>query len=327
MSRKKTLTKKERKPAHLPGWIGFLIVFLVYGVCWFLCERHWLATWFCYLPPLVWLTPLPVLWWLESRFWKISIGLRAAQFTLLLLVPLEFHVPVRTILAKPEPDFKLGSFNIQRGDASPGEVAAWVQSVGLEAVCLQEANVDDRSYFDELQGLLKGWRIVREREVAFATKLPVLNSNSLPAPALDRDLLVVTVEVNGRALHILNNHFPALPMKPKREMEVDFSFWMEKRREFYEQLRREAGRLGSSFVIVGDFNTPGNAGMHRSLGSLGTPAHDRAGWAVGWTYPDKLPVTQIDHIFCGPGTEPVSFGLGGQTGSDHLAIWAGIKLK
>ncbi|MCM2388831.1 endonuclease/exonuclease/phosphatase family protein [Streptomyces albipurpureus] len=77
----------------------------------------------------------------------------------------------------------------------------------------------------------------------------------------------------------------------------------------------------ADILLVGDFNgTANDRGLSPLLRGM-TSAHEVAGDGFGFSWPARLPLARIDHIFA-RGLQPVSAQTLPATGSDHLPVLA-----
>ena len=129
-----------------------------------------------------------------------------------------------------------------------------------------------------------------------------------------RGLLHAVLQVHGRPLHVIVVHFGLIPASRVRQV---------------AQLRRFIDRevpVGAPVVVAGDFN-----GWRPHFGQVLALAglRSQAGLPVP-TFPARLPVVQLDHVF-GRGLEPlaqtVPRGRIWARMSDHLPLLADFRLS
>jgi len=89
------------------------------------------------------------------------------------------------------------------------------------------------------------------------------------------------------------------------------------------------GRLAESehlpVVIGGDLNVPGlSAAYHRSLSGFRDGFRD-AGFGLGYTFPQKLPLMRLDRILAGQDFRFTSFEIGCRDLSDHFCVVADLE--
>jgi endonuclease/exonuclease/phosphatase family metal-dependent hydrolase len=81
----------------------------------------------------------------------------------------------------------------------------------------------------------------------------------------------------------------------------------------------ELSRQEYPSAIVGDCNMWGPL--------IGAVVRDRRRAVRGRTWPAHRPHSQIDHIWLDDRVEVLDAGIGADTGSDHLPIWARLKIR
>lgn len=128
-----------------------------------------------------------------------------------------------------------------------------------------------------------------------------------------RGLLHVEIAVAATPLHVIVVHLGLIPGSRVRQI---------------EQLRRYIARevpSGAPLVVAGDFNDWGEA-MRRALGHEGLEELDNARHP---TFPSRLPLVQLDHIYA-RGLRPVSAqvprGRAWARMSDHLPLLTEFRL-
>lgn len=128
-----------------------------------------------------------------------------------------------------------------------------------------------------------------------------------------RGLLHAEVTVHGVSIHVVVVHLGLIRASRVRQL---------------EQLKRFIERevpAGQPLVVAGDFNDWGSL-VRRSLGGAGLVALEQASMA---TFPSRLPIVQLDHIFA---RNLVPVGLHVPRGrnwwrmSDHLPLIADFRL-
>lgn len=128
-----------------------------------------------------------------------------------------------------------------------------------------------------------------------------------------RGLLHVELLVHGRSLHVLVVHLGLVRASRVRQV---------------AQLQRFVQReipIDASLLIAGDFNEGGGR-LSAAFGEMGLQA-----WAgtPQLTFPARLPLAQLDHVFC-RGLQPVSLsapqGRAWWRMSDHLPLIAEFEM-
>ena len=128
-----------------------------------------------------------------------------------------------------------------------------------------------------------------------------------------RGLLHVEVAVQGLPVHVIVIHFGLIPASRLRQV---------------EQLGRYIAReipAGAPVLVAGDFNDWGNQ-IQRAMNAMGLKSADAVRCP---TYPSRLPIVQLDHVYA-RGLTPLSLqvprGRIWWRMSDHLPLIAAFRL-
>jgi endonuclease/exonuclease/phosphatase family metal-dependent hydrolase len=148
--------------------------------------------------------------------------------------------------------------------------------------------------------------------LAIASRLPMRRLADVPMgkwirdPAGARFALHVTVEVEGTPLEVVGLH-------------TSSKLWWGSPLAHMARLRPHVRPLRDGpAILVGDFN------MWGPVVAAFLPGWRRAVRAR--TYPRHRPHSQIDHVLVDRFVEPVAGGVGERTESDHLPLWARLRV-
>jgi endonuclease/exonuclease/phosphatase family metal-dependent hydrolase len=129
-----------------------------------------------------------------------------------------------------------------------------------------------------------------------------------------RGLLHSELDVYGRKVHVIVLHLGLIRSSRVRQLD-----------QLVRYVRREIA-MDAPLVVAGDFNDWGHW-VRQSLARVGLQEFESA--AVQPTYPSRLPLVQLDHVFA-RGMQPVGMQVprGGAWGrmSDHLPVIAEFAL-
>jgi endonuclease/exonuclease/phosphatase family metal-dependent hydrolase len=79
-------------------------------------------------------------------------------------------------------------------------------------------------------------------------------------------------------------------------------------------------------VVCGDFNTPPNTAVYRTLSSALDNSFWKAGTGLGLTYPRRFPLVRIDHIFVSRDIKPVRCWTLDIDASNHKPLCADLQM-
>ncbi len=228
---------------------------------------------------------------------------------------------------------RVGSYNIRKAIASdrrrrPDRTITVLKEVAADIFCLQEA---DRRFgsrfsaippemlqthspyrpvpFDVRPGSL-GWH---GNAILVSDRVEIIRHEHLTLPMLEpRGAVLADLSVAGTALRVVGMHLDISGLWRRQQI-----------RSIMAQVATQPTQL--PLVLMGDCNEWRPAG-----GFL----HDLGPWfcsaECGPTYPARFPLGRLDRIITGPGIEILDSGVHrswfARTASDHLPVWAELKL-
>ena len=228
------------------------------------------------------------------------------------------------------------SYNIQYGGKDLSMIGSAIEAASPDLVGLQEVDVhwSARSQFVD-QATALGQRlgmqvrfapiytlppltgdVPRQFGVAVLSKHPITSWRNLPltrlstqepnaAPAPAPGLLEAMIEVQGRAIRVLNTH-------------LDYRADPAVRRQQVAEMIHHIDESNGPTIVFGDMNAPPEA---PELQPLFVRLHDaRPDAPPGFTYPADLPVKRIDYIMTTAHFGVRSSTVGASTASDHRPL-------
>ncbi|HEX4742364.1 MAG TPA: endonuclease/exonuclease/phosphatase family protein [Caulobacteraceae bacterium] len=238
------------------------------------------------------------------------------------------------------------TYNVHRcvgtdGRLDVGRIAAVIAAEAPDVVALQEVDVGRArtGKVDQAHEIARRLNMTPkfhaalrvEEELygdAILTALPhsVVKAGPLPgyppAPMLEpRGALWVTIELGqGRRLQVLNTHLGLVP----REQQLQAAALAG------EDWLGGALRQDHPLILTGDFNAGPRSRVYAHFARTLRNAHDFAthGPRPVATFPSRLPVLRIDHMFVSSGVRILGLRAGmtalARTASDHLPLVADI---
>lgn len=249
-------------------------------------------------------------------------------------------------LPPTSPDIlRVTSYNIHKGVQGMGpmrrleihNLGQAVQRLDSDIVCLQEVrkmNRREAQYFERwpnvpqaeylapegYEAVYRTNAITRDGEHgnALLSRWPVRDTKHMDVSDHrfeQRGLLHVEVEIHGRAVHTIVVHLGLIPGSRVRQVMQLQAF-----------IEREIPP-GAPLIVAGDFNDWGSQ-LKRMLAGFGLYEYESDD-VKAMTYPSRLPLAQLDHIYV-RGLTPVSLtvprGRIWWRMSDHLPLIAEFKL-
>lgn len=158
---------------------------------------------------------------------------------------------------------------------------------------------------------------------AILTALPsrLVKAGPLPSSGEPRGAVWVSVDLGGLELQVVNTHFGL------------------RGRERVNQATTLLGPgwLGSlphrdaRFVLLGDLNAVPSSVVYRMLARRMRDTQARKGVRARPTFPSRLPLLRLDHIFAGEGVEPIEARVLSdplaRVASDHLPLVATVSVE
>ena len=231
------------------------------------------------------------------------------------------------------------TYNIHFAAQGMENVLTTIKEANADIICLQEAR--QRETFEELAPAiskqLPGYHFVSFGELAIFSRYPIEQSAYYPVTInLRPGALTARLNVDGRELSIHSVHLSNLYATYFLRARPDLNDLLTERQKTYQRIawrNKQANlleRLVSSdpspYILAGDFNTPPRGVLYRSLTKHSQDAWKQAGWGRGATYPARLPLERIDHIWTGNGVKAESCRVLNSRASDHLPVVADITL-
>lgn len=237
-----------------------------------------------------------------------------------------FNIPRR--VPKGRPDLTVVTWNICAGLSDHAAVARHLARMDADVIILQEAREVP------LEGHLADYERAVGRNILILSRLPMRRRQEmvLGSPHF-RNALWVSVTCQGRTIDVLGVHFSVLATggslratlsQPRAAREDYLRKTAEARRIEADAVLRWARARRNPVIIAGDFNTPPNCMVYRSLRSYADDAFATAGWGRGLTYSQRRPLWRIDYIFT-RGLTAVAAEAKSAPTSDHRLLLSRLR--
>jgi endonuclease/exonuclease/phosphatase family metal-dependent hydrolase len=305
----------------------------VVGLCVLLrwADQWWPATLLLFSPRLAFALPLPLLAPVALLFRRPALLLPLALAGLLVAGPLAGGVvPWRQLAAAPpdEPPFRVLTCNMHYGRFGPAALEHLVAQTDPDVVALQEWPRQSDSAL--LTG--PGWHAHRTHGLFLASRHPILRADILGNDSNSKDGRVGRYELDtpGGVVVVFSLHLAspregvyatihqteggAAPVEDNADLR-----WRQSR-SVAEAARKER----TPVVLLGDFNTPAESSIFRTVWGDYTDAFAAAGWGWGYTFHGGRTWVRIDHVLAGPGWRCTRCWVAGGIGSPHFPVLADL---
>ena len=332
-------TSAHARFVRLLGYVAWSYALVVIASCVFMYaggDRWWPATMLLFSPR--WLIALPL-----AMLVPLALWLNRRLLLPLLLSALVIFGPfmgLRFPIEKPKPGtgplFRVLTCNIHGGGASEEALLSLVEEVRADLVALQECP-------PEMRNKMPGWFVLQEGGLALMSRRPFLSQGAVRTvrvpyrwPAVS--MLHGTVGMPGGAVTLCNIHLPTprfglqnlldrrTVLDPAKSGELVNETWY--RESNARTLREALDALPGPVVVAGDFNTPVESRIYRTVWGDLTNAFDRVGKGYGHSQRATLRGyrygVRIDHVLTGKGLVPQVCEVGPDVGSDHLPVIADV---
>ena len=241
--------------------------------------------------------------------------------------------PGRGELTSGDVELTFASYNIRKSIGldrrrDPERILAILREIGADVVALQEA---DRRFGQRLTSLPRQkleehhWQIapvaVRPQSIGWHGNavlvrrgIEIVDAGPLALPTLEpRGAIRVDLVANGQRVRVVGMHLDLSGLRRRHQVQAVLG-------------QIDDGRGSHPTVLMGDFNEWSTRG-----GSLRAFAGDWRVLAPGRSFPSRQPVAQLDRIVVSPdwhcNGQGVHHSVLAARGSDHLPVWARLKLN
>ena len=311
-----------------------LVYLAVVVLLWLLlawADLWWTATLLLFSPRVLFVVPLFVLlpFVLLSRRPRLLLPLGLAG--LLAAGPLSGgRVPWRVLLQEPAEGmrFRVLTCNMHYGRYASGPLEDLVRDADPDVVALQEWDRHNHSEYLTASG----WYTHRLPHLFLASRHRILQVSELGRDSI-HDWARSTryeLETPTGAVTLFNLHL-ASPREGIYETvhqpETGTAVVEDNAALRWRQSRLVAGAAAQAsgpVLLVGDFNTPPESAIFRSVWQRYTDAFSEAGWGWGYTFYGSKTAVRIDHILAGPGRRCRRCWVGPSIGSPHKPVVADL---
>ena len=324
---------------HLGPWVrrfswGYLLTLVVMaGAFRFTADRGGVGSLLLFGPR--WFLALPLLpLFLASIIYCRSALLPILMAAVMVVVPImgwSIHIPSRQTDSGSA--LRVMACNIQNGTVDLPVLEQAIISTGADIVALQECPAQVALH------LPQGWHSLQRGELLVASRFPLVEAGSFqtmhPPHRWPRDSLLATRiktpsgNVAFNTLHLPSPRYGLLQildrttvLRPSRRGLLEQE--TRNRRDVADRVARMIAAQTEPVIVAGDFNTPVESTIYRSVWGDYANAFSLVGIGFGWTERTSVkgvPVhVRIDHVLSRGNLRPVRCQIGPDVGSDHLPV-------
>ncbi|NTV50320.1 MAG: hypothetical protein HGB32_11670 [Geobacteraceae bacterium] len=326
-------------------WVAYSYTALVFSALLFMYvsgDRWWPATMLLFGPrwllalPLFLLVPLAVYY---DRRLLLPLGIAA----LIIVGPfMHFNLPLSKVTHSDYSGTKklrVLTCNLDSAKYDTSHLVSVISESSADIVALQECPEEIKL------SLPPGWYMITARGLAVLSRFPLRKVNLVQVMPPKGEwpstcLLHVNAQTPGGDVAVCSLQLPT-PRFGLMQILDRYTFLRPSRsglcleetafrHRAAQEVRRYIDTLSLPKIIAGDFNTPVDSSIYKSVWDDFTNAFSEAGCGYGWS--QRVSVrnfsysVRIDHILTGKRFTPLLSVVGPDIGSDHLPVIADLAL-
>jgi len=318
--------------------VYLVLLCLLWAATRLLAEQQWLTNLLLYFPQVAYAAP-------AALTLPLAVATRNGRAVLVNLLALGmvagplmgFNIPLGT---GPETGrggsarVRVMAYNIQGALEGFDLISEQVARFEPDVVIFSEARGwgRDRKIRAQLADEFRGWSWLQGGDVYIASRWPMISQDKAPLMRSgDREKVRAEVEAPFGRFHVVGVHFYTAVrgeslVRRRRQLPDYLRSTAEVRRHQTDDLLDWTAKLKGPVILAGDFNTPPSGRIYGSLRQRYADAFQNRGWGWGYTYPARLPLLRIDHIFHTSDWRTVDAAVGARAGSDHRPVFAELEL-
>jgi vancomycin resistance protein VanJ len=231
-----------------------------------------------------------------------------------------------------KPSLRVMSYNVHVVRAGAGPIRGEVRAARPDLLLLVEAWNEHRNekLYDRLPQDLPGYAIYQQNEYYLASRYPLEGPGLVMNGASEVEGVTAVVAAPFGRFRVIGTHLPkdrvfapvwsCLSRSAPGEVEAGFEPVEKRERDLRHLLA--ARQPGEPLVLLGDFNLPPAGRLYDHLAVGLQDAFGAAGVGWGCTFPARLPLIRIDHVFASDHWTPRHCWVGGGRGSHHRPVIA-----
>lgn len=311
------------------GWLYLLVVVVTWGLLG-LADVWWPATLLMFSPRGLLLAPAVLLIPAAMLRQKRTFGVVLLALILVAGPVMNFAIP-RSLFSSGVsggPRLRVMTCNMHYEERSRIRLEQLLAEARPDIVALQEW-----PGWEKHEAFPKGeWHVHGTPSLFLASRLPITRTlirgerSTSTTGALGR----YELQTDAGTFTLFSLHF-ASPREGLYEVTHDkhggaenLKEGTELRWEQSENVASEANDVPGAVLLVGDFNTPPESAIFRTVWRRYTDAFSSAGWGWGYTFIGGRTAVRIDHILAGPGWRCERCWVAPSIGSPHRPVLADL---
>lgn len=236
-------------------------------------------------------------------------------------------ITVNTARARPAqsgPVIRALTLNVHLGSREVPEVLNFVRDRKVDLIFLQENFGENDSPASYLRSRLAGWHSARRKGVAILSKYPLVHTSSIDLnDSKFHALLAANLSIRGTMVRVVAAHWSA-PQSARGWNPIG-----QAARNKLSELSQTLKVIGDSklpTILAGDFNAPPRHYTVRRLEAEFESCFRARGSGTGWSYPNGMPMIQLDHMFAIGGVRTLEASITPKLGSDHRGMVCDLEV-
>lgn len=274
-----------------------------------------------YFPPIVWAFPAFVsVGWFLLRLMRMHVRKVdwVAAGALSLMTLLLCGIGLGRLGEKPS-NFRVMTFNVHYETREAPQLLDLVQKEKPDVIFLQENKGDENSPAAYVQRHLPGWSMQQAGEVAILSRWTLADIQTTPLHSVPGRVILSAEVMAPKPFRAMTTHW-SVPQW--RTGFVGLQRTMAAQEQDFRDTQAAIDDFKGPLILGGDFNNPPAHPFTQALSARMINAFSTVGRGAGWTFPKRIPLVRIDHLYSTQDIEPARSWVGPTAGSDHRCLFA-----
>jgi endonuclease/exonuclease/phosphatase (EEP) superfamily protein YafD len=321
--------RRAQRTVAVLGWLYLLVVAIAWALLG-LADVWWPATLLMFSPRGLLLAPAVLLVPAAMLRQRRTLGVVLLALILTAGPVMNFAIP-RSLLSSSAcggPRLRVMTCNMHYAERDRARLEQVLADARPDIVALQEwPGWEKHEAFPRVE-----WQVHGTPALFLASRLPITRTLIRGERSVSTTGALGRYELRTESgiFTLFNLHF-ASPREGLYDVTHDKQKGVENlqegtelRWEQSENVANEANDVVGPVLLVGDFNTPPESAIFRSVWSRYTDAFSSAGWGWGYTFIGGRTTVRIDHILASPGWHCERCWVAPSIGSPHRPVIADL---